>query len=200
MSPFLSSPRSGITVSPQPENSHSLQAIYFQHNAHSFAQRRQPIPRSFNHLRTLLPLTTSLFSTSVSASAPQTLHLPLSLFLSATCSLFALSKKVNSFAIKQIQPLFAKHPGGGLRDSSILPVRSVPAPLRQLRGLCVSALSFVFRSFSPSLLSVLSVPVPAPTRSGWQIPSCRFRAFAANSPCIFRISRLNLKGLCALRS
>ena len=62
MSPFLSSPRSGITVSPQPENSHSLQAIYFQHNTHSFPQRRQPIPRPFNHLRTLLPLTTSFFS------------------------------------------------------------------------------------------------------------------------------------------
>ncbi|SRR6266478_117894 len=63
VSPFLSSPRSGITVSPQAAKSHSLQAIYFQRITHSFTQRRQPIPRSFNHLGTLLPLTTSFFST-----------------------------------------------------------------------------------------------------------------------------------------
>jgi len=61
VSPFLSSPRSRITVSPQATKSHSLQAIYFQHNTHSFPQRRQPIPRPFNHFRTLLPLTTSFF-------------------------------------------------------------------------------------------------------------------------------------------
>jgi len=73
VSSFLSSPRSGITVSPQPAHSHSLQPIYFQQNTHSFAQRRQSIPRSFNHLRlpavegTLLPLTTSFFSSSLSA-------------------------------------------------------------------------------------------------------------------------------------
>ena len=34
-------------------------------------------------------------------------------FFSCACSLFARSKKVNSFAIKQIQPLFRKHPGWG---------------------------------------------------------------------------------------
>ncbi len=73
MSPFLSCPRSGITVSPQPAKSHSLQTIHFQHNTHSFPQRRQPIPRPFNHLRlpavegTLLPLTASFFSSSYSA-------------------------------------------------------------------------------------------------------------------------------------
>jgi hypothetical protein len=33
--------------------------------------------------------------------------------VSYCCGLFALSKKVKSFAIKQIQTLFAKHPGGG---------------------------------------------------------------------------------------
>ena len=62
MSPFLSSPRSGITVSPQPAKPHSLQAIYFQQNTHSFPQRRQPIPLPFNHSRTLSSLTTSFFS------------------------------------------------------------------------------------------------------------------------------------------
>ena len=132
MSPFLSSPRSAITVSPQPAKSHSPETICFQHNAHSFPQRRQPIPCPFNHLRTLLPLTTSLFSSSVSASAPQTLHLPLSLFLSATCSLFALSKKVNSFAIKQIQPLFAKHPGWGVRRYNSNAISSSVALCRRL--------------------------------------------------------------------
>ncbi len=67
VSPFLSCPRNGITVSPQAAKTYSLQAIRFQHNTHSFPQRRQPIPRPFNHLRTLLPLTTSFFSTYSSA-------------------------------------------------------------------------------------------------------------------------------------
>jgi len=39
-------------------------------------------------------------------------NVPTLLFTKA-CSLFCISKKVNPFAIKQIQPLFAKHPGGG---------------------------------------------------------------------------------------
>jgi hypothetical protein len=34
-------------------------------------------------------------------------------FFSCAYSLFARAKKVNSFAIKQIQPLFRKHPGWG---------------------------------------------------------------------------------------
>jgi len=67
VSPFLSSPRSGITVSPRSTKSRSFQTICFQHDAHSFAQRRQPIPRPFNNLRTLLPLTASFFSTCSSA-------------------------------------------------------------------------------------------------------------------------------------
>src|SRR5712692_179472 len=37
----------------------------------------------------------------------------LTLDLSISCSLFGLAKKVNSFAIKHIRPLFAKHPGWG---------------------------------------------------------------------------------------
>ncbi len=73
VSPFLSSPRSGITVSPRSAKSLSLQATYFQHNTHSFAQRRQPIPRPFNHLRTLLPLTTKNFSPLLKTSNPQRL-------------------------------------------------------------------------------------------------------------------------------
>ena len=36
------------------------------------------------------------------------------MLLPALCSLFAAPKKVNSFAINQIQPLFAKHPGWGM--------------------------------------------------------------------------------------
>jgi hypothetical protein len=39
---------------------------------------------------------------------------PLSLAPSISCSLFAVAKKVNSFGIKQIQPLFPKHPGWGI--------------------------------------------------------------------------------------
>jgi hypothetical protein len=37
-------------------------------------------------------------------------------FFSYDCSLFCALKKVNSFAIKQIQPLFRKHPGWGYLD------------------------------------------------------------------------------------
>ncbi len=39
--------------------------------------------------------------------------LALTLGPSISCSLFVVAKKVNSFGIKQIQPLFAKHPGWG---------------------------------------------------------------------------------------
>ncbi len=51
-------------MSPHPAKSHSLQTIYFQQYTRSFPQRRQPIPRSFNHFRTLLPLTASFFQVS----------------------------------------------------------------------------------------------------------------------------------------
>ena len=49
-------------------------------------------------------------------------------FFSYACSLFPRSKKVNSFAIKQIQPLFRKHPGwgcpslGGSSECSAVPL------------------------------------------------------------------------------
>jgi len=43
-------------------------------------------------------------------------NVPTLLFTKA-CRLFCISKKVNPFAIKQIQPLFAKDPGGCLRYS-----------------------------------------------------------------------------------
>src|SRR6266852_3062677 len=38
-------------------------------------------------------------------------HSASSLEFPVTCSLFCISKKVKSFGIKQIRPLFAKHPG-----------------------------------------------------------------------------------------
>ncbi len=38
--------------------------------------------------------------------------------LSHSCSLFGVSKKVNSFAIRQIQPLFPKHPGWGVPSAA----------------------------------------------------------------------------------
>jgi hypothetical protein len=44
----------------------SLQILYFHAIPHSLAQRRQPIRRSFNHLRTLLPLTVNTFCTHAS--------------------------------------------------------------------------------------------------------------------------------------
>ena len=40
-----------------------LQTLYFHAISHSLTQRRQPIRRSFNHLRTLLPLTVNIFCT-----------------------------------------------------------------------------------------------------------------------------------------
>src|SRR5712664_1083829 len=59
------------------------------------------------------PLTTAypLFFTSHSPRV--TSHV-----FSSACRLFGLSKKVNSFAIKQIQPLFGKHPGWGVPFTS----------------------------------------------------------------------------------
>jgi hypothetical protein len=42
---------------------------------------------------------------------------PVSPFVSCSCGLFGIPKKVNSFAIKQIQTLLAKHPGWGVSPS-----------------------------------------------------------------------------------
>src|SRR6266404_7253262 len=60
-----------------------------------------------------------------------TTHYPLSSpshVFSSACGLSSLSKKVNSFTIKQIQPLFRKHPGWGylwsLATSPPIPVPS----------------------------------------------------------------------------
>jgi outer membrane lipoprotein-sorting protein len=56
-------------------------------------------------------------------NAPPPLCLSVSVanpMFSVFCGLFVISKKVNSFAIKQIQPLFAKHPGWGV------PLRASP--------------------------------------------------------------------------
>ena len=153
VSPFLSCPRSAITVSPQPTKSHSLQAIYFQYNTHSFPQRRQPIPRSFNHLRTLLPLTANIFSHSHFFS-PTPLFLITSLqrlhfhaiphssaqrrsgipsvlnILLSRHYLAYLSPRytLNPRRFNLLQPLFQKHPGWGtgLRVHSPLATRHSP--------------------------------------------------------------------------
>src|SRR6266852_4180831 len=55
-----------------------------------------------------------------SASHTSRVTPPLTLGPSISCSLFVVSKKVISFGIKQIQPLFAKHPGWGC--SQIFPL------------------------------------------------------------------------------
>src|SRR5216684_3902075 len=51
----------------------------------------------------------------------------LSAFLSSDCRLFALPQKVKPFGIKQIQPLFAKHPGWGYPHKSSLWNQQLPA-------------------------------------------------------------------------
>jgi hypothetical protein len=51
----------------------------------------------------------------------------LSLDLSISCSLFVVAKKVNSFGIKPIQPLFAKHPGWGYPVRALDEPRAFPA-------------------------------------------------------------------------
>ena len=60
--------------------------------------------------------------------------------VSYCCGLFALSKKVKSFAIKQIQPLLPKHPGWGClnlaRHSPLINRHFTPQPAswRRVRG------------------------------------------------------------------
>ena len=63
-----------------------------------------------------------------------------------SCRLFAFVPKLPFFRINHLQPLFAKHPGGG-----------VPAA--------------VFTGHQSQVTShVLVAPAPAPSWSGWQIP------------------------------
>jgi hypothetical protein len=81
------------------------------------------------------------------------------------------SKKVNPFAIKQIQPLFAKHRGGG--TSTLLPRASlppshaprgapIPCALTRLRILPVTTGVYVppmpFRSGPPPIWRLASLP------------------------------------------
>ena len=83
---------------------------------------------------------------------------------SCACRLFVAPKKVNSFAIKQIQPLFAKHPGWGC-PSAISVLRSQCTlcwafPHLKLATrhspLATRHFSFIFSNLPPLVLSCLS--------------------------------------------
>jgi len=68
--------------------------------------------------------------------------------LQSLYSLFALSKKVNPFAIKQIQPLFAKHPGWG-----------VPVRMSRSGRIAASAACPVLNSTQWSLANLLDYEI-----------------------------------------
>ncbi len=91
-------------------------------------------------------------------SLPPPAAAALTLDPSRACSLFVALKKVNSFGIKQIQPLLPKHPGWGYPRKN-RPVESATYSLL-FPDLVMTQLL--------SQSSVLSVPEPAPTPSGWQ--------------------------------
>ncbi len=86
-----------------------------------FAQRRAGIPRILNALRTLSIATGCTPSRgSILVRAPCLGASVASPLVSYSCGLFVLLKKVKSFVINQIQPLFAKHPGWGWVHNSAL--------------------------------------------------------------------------------
>src|SRR5258708_2873058 len=79
----------------------------------SYAPRGASIPFGLTRLR-ILPVTTGVYPLqpqnplcALRASVANPL-------LSYSCRLFVVAKKVNPFAIKEIQPLFAKPPGWGV--------------------------------------------------------------------------------------
>jgi hypothetical protein len=75
-----------------------------------------------NHLRCPIVFLT-LPRNSVS-SANSVVNRPLTPVLTYSCGLFGVAKRVNSFAIKEIQTLFAKYPGWGyLIDSRLHTLR-----------------------------------------------------------------------------
>jgi hypothetical protein len=133
-------------------------------------------------------------------SLPRPLPVKLTPLRPYSCSLLVAPKKVNSFGIKQIQPLFAKHPGCGVplaagfrvlclaSPCSITPFRiNTSKSITKQTTLTVSRINTyaktgggyphplpnVHDSSQIRNSSVRSVSTPAPTRSGRPILSRR---------------------------
>jgi len=84
------------------------------------------------------------------------LPIKLTPFLPYSCSLFVTPKKVNSFGIKQIQPLFAKHPGCGGTHARLAFRISHPHPLLCADSALSASLRYPLPAFAPSRHSSLA--------------------------------------------
>src|SRR6202158_4231811 len=86
-------------LSHQPETSPIICITWRQ-----YLSRSQQLPHTCRRHGGVLPLIIPDVQTFRPSGMP-------TLLFASTCRLFGVSKKVKSFAIKQIQPLFANHPG-----------------------------------------------------------------------------------------
>jgi hypothetical protein len=68
------------------------------------------------------------------------------LLFSYSCTLFVVAKKVNSFGIKQIQTLFAKHPAWGGRENRVFGINNIQTLFSD--SVCKSVTPAALRSFS----------------------------------------------------
>jgi hypothetical protein len=107
----------------------------------SYAPRSDSIPSALNQLR-ILPVATGVyyhffapfqFSTLClcAPACPDLVGVANPMF-SAVCRLFVAPKKANPFAITEIQPLFAKHPGGCYRSCHLASPRGAGSSLKPL--------------------------------------------------------------------
>jgi hypothetical protein len=81
-----------------------------------------------------------------------------------SCSLFGVAKKVNSFGIKQIQPLFPKHPGWGYRENRAFGINNLQLLF------CRSCLRFSYERGLPQWLGASVAIQSAPFAASASTP------------------------------
>jgi hypothetical protein len=98
----------------------SLQTLQFHAITHSFAQRHAAIPAVLNGFRTLSIVTGVRLESLPDGrlSDVQRVNSFVYKSLAPLCPLFAPFSSSVSFVFNRLQPLFQKHPGGGIDPSA----------------------------------------------------------------------------------
>jgi hypothetical protein len=111
-----------------------IQTKYFHTLAHSFAQRRAAIPCPSKSLRTL-SIATGVCLEGVPDDGPsgvQHANPFVCIGLLPLCPLFSLFSAFVSFVFNRLQPLFRKHPGGGICAPSSSQRKAPASDLQEL--------------------------------------------------------------------
>jgi hypothetical protein len=104
---------------------------------------------------------------------PRPLALKLTPLLPYSCSLFVAPKRVNSFGIKQIQPLFAKHPGCGVPLAAGFRVLCLASP----RSITPFRINTSKSATKQTTLTISRINTYAKTGGGYPPPSANVPTF-----------------------